>query len=86
MIAAQGPEISLVFYWQLIGSEQWNLEQVAGSGTTFSGPSVAQVGDSTVIAAQGPEASLQSYWQPIGSLQWNPEQVAGSGLRLRSAD
>ena len=46
---------------------------MAGPDTTFSAPSVAQVGNSTVIAAQGPGNSLQFNWQPIGSLQWNPE-------------
>ena len=79
VIAATGPDDSLLFYWQPIGSQQWNPEQVAGPGTTFAVPSVAQVGDSTVIAAQGPDNSLQFYWQPIGSQQWNPEQVAGPG-------
>jgi hypothetical protein len=42
-----------------------------------SAPSVAQVGNSTVIAAQGSGESLQFYWQPIGSGQWTREQVAG---------
>ena len=76
VIAAQGPDNSLLFYWQPIGSQQWNPEQVAGPGTTASAPSVAQVGNSTVIAAAAPDGSLQFYWQPIGSEQWNPEQVA----------
>ena len=79
MIAALGPDNSLVFYWQPIGSQGWNPEQVAGPGTTFEWPSVAQVGDSTVIAALGPDNSLQFYWQPIGSQGWNLEQVAGPG-------
>jgi hypothetical protein len=67
-------------YWQPIGSQGWNPEQVAGLGPAFSAPSVAQVGDSTVIAAQGLGDSLALYWQPIGSQQWNPEEVTGSGL------
>ena len=79
VIAAQGPNNSLAFYWQPIGSGTWNPEQVAGQGTTSSAPSVAQVGNQTVIAAQGPNNSLVFYWQPIGSGTWNPEQVAGPG-------
>jgi len=54
VIAAADTDGSLVFYWQPIGSQQWNPEQVAGPGVAFSPPSVAQVGDSTVIAARGP--------------------------------
>jgi hypothetical protein len=73
-----GPNM-LLFFWQPIGSQQWNQEFVAGYDSAFSAPSVAQVGDSTVIAVQGPRNSLQVYWQPIGSQQWNQETVAGPG-------
>jgi hypothetical protein len=31
VIAVQGPGNSLVFYWQLIGSQQWNREVVASA-------------------------------------------------------
>ncbi len=79
VIAAQGAGGSLEFFWQPIGSEQWNPEQVAAPGTITSAPSVAQVGNNTVIAAQGAGGSLLFYWQPIGSEQWNPEQPAGPG-------
>jgi hypothetical protein len=48
-------------------------------GNITSAPSVAQVGNNTVIAAQGASGSLLFYWQPIGSEQWNPEQPAGPG-------
>ncbi|MGA9679791.1 MAG: hypothetical protein WBR28_32460 [Mycobacterium sp.] len=44
VIAAQGPDSSLMFYWQTIGTAPWNPQQVAGPGTTFWGPSIAQVG------------------------------------------
>ena len=64
VIAAQGPGNSLQFYWQPIGSQQWNTEQVAGPGSAFSAPSVAQVGDSSVIAAQGPDNRLTSTGSP----------------------
>ena len=85
VIAAQGPNDSLVFYWQTVGSLQWNLEQVAGPGTCFSAPSVAQVGGQTVIAAQGPNDSLVFYWQTSGSGQWNPEQVSRPGYHRLGA-
>jgi hypothetical protein len=69
VVAVAQPDESLMFYWQPIGSEQWNPEQVAAPGTTYVTPSVAQVGDSTVIAATGTDSSLLFYWQPIGSQQ-----------------
>jgi hypothetical protein len=80
VIAVQGPRNSLQVYWQPIGSQQWNRETVAGPGSAFSAPSVAQVGDSTVIAVQGPNDqgpndTLLFFWQPIGSQQWNQENV-----------
>ena len=58
VIAAQGLDNNLMFYWQTFGTHTWNAEQVAGPQTTFSLPSVAQVGDSVVIAAVGPDNSL----------------------------
>jgi len=78
VIAVQGPGNSLVFYWQPIGSQQWNQEIVRDPGFTFGAPSVAQVGNSSVIAVEGPDASLVFYWQPIGSQQWNREVVASA--------
>jgi len=54
-------------------------ELVAPFGTTFSAPSVAQVGTSSVIAAEGPGASLRFYWQTIGGVPWHPELVAPFG-------
>jgi len=52
---------------------------VADPGSAFSAPSVAQVGNSSVIAVEGPDGSVLFYWQPIGSLQWNREAVAPAG-------
>ena len=45
MIAATGSDNGLQFWWQPIGSQGWNPEQVAGPGTTFGSPSVAQADD-----------------------------------------
>jgi hypothetical protein len=64
-----------------IGAAGWNPEQVAPAGTisTSSTASIAQVGDSSVIAAIGNDGSLWFYWQPIDATGWNPEQVAVPG-------
>ena len=79
VIVVQGPDASLLYYWQPIGSQQWFSQKVAGPGLAFSAPSVAQVGDSTVIAVEGPDSSVLFYWQPIGGQQWNQEAVAPAG-------
>ena len=42
-------------------------------------PSVAQVGDSSVIALSLDDGSLWFYWQAIRSGQWNAELVAPPG-------
>ena len=79
VMAAEGPNHSLDFYWQTIGTSPWHREVVAKAHTTFSAPSVAQVGNSSVIAARGPNNSLDFYWQTIGTSPWNPETAAGPG-------
>jgi hypothetical protein len=47
--------------WVAAGVGFW---RVAGTGTTFSAPSVASDGQSTLIAAQGANHSLDLYWSP----------------------
>ena len=42
-------------------------------------PSLAQLGNSSVIAAEGPSHSLNFYWQSIGSNLWNPQTADGPG-------
>jgi hypothetical protein len=66
-------------YWQTIGASGWNMETVAGIQTTYSAPSLAQNGNTTIIAAQGPSNSLDFYWAFNGSSNWGPELVAGAG-------
>ena len=79
-IAATNADGSLWYYWQQIGSSQWNAEQVSGPGAIAgAAPSVAPVGKGSAIAAIHADGSLWYYWQPIGSSQWNPEQVSGPG-------
>jgi hypothetical protein len=34
VIAAQGPDNSLSFYWQAVGTTTWAAEQVSGLATT----------------------------------------------------
>lgn len=86
-IAVQGPGNSLDFYWQAMDGPgwpgtRWNPETVAGPNTTFSAPSLAQIGNSACIATEGPDSKLSFYWQTIGSpAPWSPpETVAGSPL------
>jgi hypothetical protein len=55
-IAVQGPDNSLLFYWQVNGSSGWNAEPVAGAGTTFSAPSMNVDGNDVNISVQGPRA------------------------------
>ena len=78
MIATEGPNHTLDFYWQPIGSTSWHKEVVA-YGWAYSAPSVAQVGGSAEIAAEGPSHSLNFYWQSIGSNLWNPQTADGPG-------
>jgi hypothetical protein len=77
VIATEAADHSLWFYSQPIGGSGWNSQQVAPPGTTFFNPSVAQVGNSTVIAAAGSDG-LDFYWQPIGGSGWHC-QVVPSG-------
>ena len=79
VIAAQGADNSLMFYWQTNGTAPWHAEQVAGPGTTFSAPSIAQVGDSSAIAAQGRDGSLMFYWQTIGTAPWHGRRGGRAG-------
>src|SRR5277367_3690881 len=88
VIAAQGPPGGLMFYWQTIGTAPWHAEQVAqvaGPDTAVAmGPSIAQIGTSSVIAATAPDNSLMFYWQTIGTVPWHAEQVAGPGTTFSS--
>ena len=79
VIAAEGPNHSLDFYYQAVGTAGWHEEVVAGANTTYSAPSVAKVGNSSVIAAQGPDHSLDFYWQAIGTQPWHVQLVADPG-------
>jgi hypothetical protein len=77
IIAAQGPNQSLMFYWAVNGSPTWHPETIAGQVTTFSAPSLATDGHSIDIAAQGPGGTMYSYYQVNGASTWTPEVVLG---------
>src|SRR5579859_1866350 len=77
-IAVQGPGNSLMFYWQVNGASGWNVETVAGAGTTFSAPSMNVDGNDVNIAVQGPDHSLMFYWTFNGSGTWHTETVGGA--------
>ena len=79
VIAAVDTSGGLWFYWQTIDTTLWSPGQLVDGPTTESGnilayPSVAQVGDSSVIIAVD-GGSLWFYWQTIGTTPWNPEPV-----------
>lgn len=77
VIAVRTSGDGLRFYWNEHGTNTWHGEQVAADGTTFSAPSIAQVGDVVVIAVQGPGGSLDLYSQRNGATGWTPQVVAG---------
>ena len=68
----------LWFYWQAIGTAQWNPEQLTATYPIASA-SVAQVGDSAVIAALSTVNTLWFYWQMIGTAAM--ERRAGGSRR-----
>jgi hypothetical protein len=91
VIAAQGANNNLVVYEQPIYavragsggngccSGPWHADPnpFAGDGTTFSEPSIAALGNNTIlITAQGQDNSLQFYWQTVGTTTWHAIQAA----------
>lgn len=72
VIAAPGSNGTIDYYYQPIGAARWSAVQVVtnASGAPRSGygwPSIAQVGNATVIVAQGANFSLWRFSQAIGS-------------------
>ena len=61
-MAAEGPGNSLNFWWQSladIGSGPWHQEVLNGPNTTFSAPSIVQVGSDVAVAAEGSDYHVQ---------------------------
>jgi serine/threonine-protein kinase len=79
LTARQGPGNSLVLSQAPAGSTTWSSGTVAGTGTTFSVPSVAVSGTTVWVAAEGPGHSLALYSSALGSSSWSRATVAGSG-------
>jgi hypothetical protein len=82
-MAAQGPEGSLNFWWQPladIGSGPWHQEVLSGANTTFSVPSIVQIGNEVAIAAEGADYNLDFWWQQIGATGWNSFLGQAPGL------
>lgn len=56
----------------------WYPDPIPGVDNTYSAPSVAALGNNTiVITAMGPSGRLEFYSQILGSTSWSPVQVAG---------
>jgi hypothetical protein len=85
VIAATGPTDSLDAYTQAEGGTTWSLDEVAGTDTTYSFPSVAQIGGDTVIVLQGPDYNYMAYWQAMGNTTWNQELIAGPAKKPKGA-
>ena len=76
--AAQGPNHSLYFYWDLKGTWYGPIA-VAGNGTTYSAPSMTiDSSHNVVIAAEGPGNRLFFYWNVSGKW-YGPLQVGATG-------
>lgn len=80
-VFVQGPNNSLVTYWQTPGiSTSWSGPlTIAGAGTTYSAPAavVNQTTGLTQVFAQGPSHSLIGYWAAVGQ-SWSSATMAGS--------
>ena len=82
-MAAEGPENSLNFWWQSladIGSGPWHQEVLNGPNTTFSAPSIVQVGSDVAVAAEGSDFQVQFWWQQIGAAGWNSSPISAGQL------
>jgi hypothetical protein len=79
IIAVQGPDNNLLFYWRPLGSTTWTMETVAGANTTFSAPSLVVNGNGVNIVAEGPGNSLDFYWAANGTTTWHQQVISGDG-------
>jgi hypothetical protein len=84
-IYVEGAGHTLIDWNQTWGSGGWTQEKDAGTGTTYSAPSVIESGGATFfgddfyleVAYEGPSNSLQLYWHGTGNN--GSETVAGAG-------
>jgi hypothetical protein len=80
-VFVQGPNNSLVTYWEVPGVSSWSAPlTIAGNGTTYSAPAavVNQVTGLVQVFAEGPSNSLDTYWANVGQ-SWSSGVLAGSG-------
>ena len=77
-VVTMGPNNSLMYY-HATSESSWFSDTIAGSGTTFSAPSIAlrSTGEADVVA-MGPNNSLRYYYATPGS-GWSSSTIAGSG-------
>jgi hypothetical protein len=83
VIAAEGPSNSLDSYNQIVGAPAWNPLAAAGTGTTYSAPSLTTHPNSTWLnsaqmAAEGAGNSLDFYQQTAIPSPWASQQAAGA--------
>jgi hypothetical protein len=62
VIAAQGLDNSLQFYWQTVGTTTWHAIQAAPTYSIAGDPQIAIVGGNPVIAALGDGNSRVDFW------------------------
>jgi hypothetical protein len=86
-IYVEGPDHSLVDWWQGASGGPWRQLGIAGNGTTYSAPAVVEINETSflgtpaydsMVAYEGPSNSLQYYWEAAGSGSGS-ETVAGPG-------
>jgi hypothetical protein len=77
VVAAQGPNNSLSFYWNKDGDTTWNSSIIAGPESAYSAPALARADGATVVAARGPNDTLNFYWNKDGDSTWN-SSIIGS--------
>jgi hypothetical protein len=80
-VAAQGPNHTLYFYWQISGTWYGPLG-LGAAGSAWSAPTIiAETGPNAGnfdIAVQGPNNTLDFYWD-ISGTWYGPFQVGGAG-------
>ena len=77
LIATQGPNHTLEFWWNSDGDPNWHWSRIAGPGTACSAPAICRgFGDilvgGTIVAVRGPKNELFVFWNLDGDPTWYP--------------
>lgn len=77
LIATQGPNHTLEFWWNSDGDPNWHWSGIAGPGTAYSAPAICRgFGDilvgGTIVAVRGPKNELFVFWNLDGDPTWYP--------------